>query len=113
MRNNVYAFDADGRDALPLWHVNLGTPMRYSRIPKDAGAQLGQYNVRPFIGITSTPIIDRAARIMYVIAKIAESECPGTDEARPQQTVKVSKDPRHRGHVEGTSGHTGHLANPK
>src|SRR5262245_45082143 len=83
MRNMVYGFDADGNEALPLWQTNLGPPMRYDRIPKDAGALLGQYNIRPFIGVTSTPVIDRAAGRMFVVAKIAGAECLGTDEARP------------------------------
>ena len=51
--------------------------MPYDRIPKDAGAILGQYNIRPYIGITSTPVIDRAKGLMYVVAKIAEPQCPG------------------------------------
>ncbi len=71
MRNNVYAFDADGKDASPLWSRNLGVPMPYDQIPKDAGAMLGQYNIKPFIGITSTPVIDREKKLMYVVAKIS------------------------------------------
>lgn len=67
MRNWVYAFDADGRDAAPLWSIFLGAPMRYDRILKDGGAILAQYNVRPFIGITSTPVIDRGNGRMYVV----------------------------------------------
>ena len=59
MRNMVYAFDADDRRAAPFWQVNLGPPMPYDRIPKDGGALLGQYNIRPYIGVTSTPVIDR------------------------------------------------------
>jgi outer membrane protein assembly factor BamB len=81
MRNMVYAFDADSGDQNPLWKVNLGPAMPYDRIPKDAGAILGQYNIRPFIGITSTPVIDRARGIIYVVAKIAEPQCPGVPEA--------------------------------
>src|SRR5262249_9489431 len=51
------------------------------RIPKDAGALLGQYNIRPYIGITSTPVIDRAKRLIYIVAKIAEPQCPDADVA--------------------------------
>src|SRR5664280_2897840 len=54
MRNMVYAFDAGAAEPSPLWKVSLGAPMPYDRIPKDAGALLGQYNIRPYIGITST-----------------------------------------------------------
>src|SRR5690242_1295368 len=60
MRNIVYAFDTEPGDGTPLWKVSLGMPMAYDRIPKDAAALIGQYNIRPFIGITSTPVIDRA-----------------------------------------------------
>ncbi len=81
MRNMVYAFDAEGGDALPLWQTFLGPPMLFDRIPKDAGAQLGQYNIRPYIGITSTPVIDRDKKLMYVVAKIAEPQCPGAETA--------------------------------
>ncbi len=60
----------------PLWQVNLGPPMLYDRIPKDGGALLGQYNIRPYIGVTSTPVIDREKQVIYVVAKIAEPQCP-------------------------------------
>jgi len=57
--------------------------MPYDRIPKDGGALLGQYNVRPYIGITSTPVIDRERQLIYVVAKIAEPQCPGAEQATP------------------------------
>ena len=81
MRNMVYAFDADAAESSPLWKVSLGAPMPYDRIPKDPGALLGQYNIRPYIGITSTPVIDRAKQLIYVVAKIAEPQCPGAETA--------------------------------
>jgi len=81
MRNWVYAFDADQAQPEPFWKVHLGAPMPYDRIPKDAGALLGQYNIRPYIGISSTPVIDRAAGRIYVIAKIADPPCPGEEAA--------------------------------
>src|SRR5260370_26526373 len=79
MRNAVYAFDADIVQPEPLWHVSLGAPMPYDRIPKDAGALLGQYNIRPYIGVTSTPMIDREKQLIYMVAKNAEPQCPGAD----------------------------------
>jgi outer membrane protein assembly factor BamB len=87
MRNMVYAFDADASEPSPLWQVNLGPPMPYDRIPKDAGALLGQYNIRPYIGIASTPVIDREKQVIYVVAKIAEPQCPGSDAATPSCPV--------------------------
>jgi outer membrane protein assembly factor BamB len=79
MRNMVYAFDAEGCDLSPFWTRPLGSPMPYDRIPKDAGALIGQYNIRPYIGVTSTPVIDRAKQWMYVVAKIADPPCPGVE----------------------------------
>jgi len=81
MRNMVYAYDAEHAEQTPIWSVRLGSPMPYDRIPKDAGAKLGQYNIRPYIGITSTPVIDRERKLMYVVAKIADPPCPGVEEA--------------------------------
>lgn len=81
MRNTVYAFDAEGGKAAPLWKINLGAPMPFNRIPKDPAAILGQYNIRPLIGITSTPVIDRTKQLIYVVAKIAEPPCPSTGPA--------------------------------
>jgi outer membrane protein assembly factor BamB len=79
MRNMVYAFDAEKGDLKPYWTVSLGSSMPYDRIPKDGGALLGQYNIRPYIGITSTPAVDRARGLIYVVAKIAEPPCPGVE----------------------------------
>jgi outer membrane protein assembly factor BamB len=73
MRNNVYAFDADGGEEIPLWKVSLGKPLRYDEIPLDVpGGLLQQYNIRPFIGITSTPVIDPELKRLYVVAKLVE-----------------------------------------
>jgi len=88
MENWVYAFDADGanRDKngvpQPLWSKWLGPPLPVNRIPKDIGAALGKYNIEPFVGITSTPVIDRPLGLMFLVAKIAkigavESDCDG------------------------------------
>jgi outer membrane protein assembly factor BamB len=83
MRNMVYAYDADGLDAAPFWKKSLGGAMPFDRIPKDPGAKLGQYNIRPYIGITSTPVIDRVKGRLYVVAKIAEPACPGFEDSTP------------------------------
>jgi outer membrane protein assembly factor BamB len=72
MENHVYAFDADGEEALPLWDRFLGAPLTVDRVPKDIGAVLGQYNIEPVVGITSTPVIDRDNNTIFVVAKIAD-----------------------------------------
>jgi outer membrane protein assembly factor BamB len=74
MKNNVYAFDADSPDEdSPLWKRNLGKPVPYEWIPFNFGAAIGQFNIRPCIGITSTPVIDAAKRHLWVVAKAIES----------------------------------------
>jgi hypothetical protein len=77
MENFVYAFDADGKnkgsDGLqqPYWSVHLGDPLPVNRIPRDIGAFLGHFNISPYIGITSTPVIDPAKKTIFLAAKIA------------------------------------------
>jgi hypothetical protein len=77
MENWVYAFDADGRldangDREMFWKKPLGPALPSNRIPRDVGAFLGRYNVSPFIGITSTPVIDSNTQTMFLVAKVAE-----------------------------------------
>ncbi len=70
--NSVYAFDADDPNApLPLWQVNLGTPVPSQDICIITGdtnpADCPYYDISPEIGITSTPVIDPIAGIIYVV----------------------------------------------
>jgi hypothetical protein len=76
MKNRVYAFEAPSADSdvqpskFPLWCVGndvLGTPLPYDYFPMDWGV-LG-YNIKPFIGITATPVIDRKRGTIYLTAK--------------------------------------------
>ena len=70
MKNNVYAFDADHEaEDCPLWKRNLGKPVPYQLIPLNWGSLVGQYNIKPFMGITSTPVIDPEGGRMWVVAK--------------------------------------------
>ena len=73
--DSVYAFDADsntGGNSSPLWHASL--------IDTAHGATAGETTVNsvsdlnctdliPQVGITSTPVIDPSANVMYVVAK--------------------------------------------
>jgi len=71
MKNNVYAFDADHpNDDCPLWKRNLGKPVPYKLIPLNWGSLVGQYNIKPFMGITSTPVIDPDGGKMWLTAKV-------------------------------------------
>ncbi|HVZ89429.1 MAG TPA: hypothetical protein VHG72_20880 [Polyangia bacterium] len=57
--NTLYAFDADDATAAaPLWSLNVGP----------SGSNSCD-NLSPEIGITSTPVIDRAAGTIYFISK--------------------------------------------
>ena len=70
--NSVYAFDADNpNDPAPLWQVNLGTPVPSQDICIITGdtnpGDCPYYDISPEIGITSTPVIDPVAGIIYVV----------------------------------------------
>ncbi len=76
--DSLYAFDADsnsGANANPLWQVTLldtahGAASGATTVPSSV---THQGDISPEIGITSTPVIDTAAHIMYVVGKTAES----------------------------------------
>jgi hypothetical protein len=76
MNNSVYAFKAPTSDSdinpspAPLWHVSadiLGSPLAYNYMRMDWGI-LG-HNIKPLIGITATPVIDRQRGTVYVTTK--------------------------------------------
>ena len=79
MTNDVYAFDADssaGVGAGLLWHVNLGTP---AAVPSPyIGNRYGpDHDTTPYVGVTSTPVIDLANGTMYIDA--FTNDVPGQD----------------------------------
>lgn len=60
-KDSVYAFDADADPCQQIWKSSL--------IP--AGSQAvsnGNTEIEPFVGITGTPVIDRSASVLYVVA---------------------------------------------
>ena len=59
--NSVYALDAS--DGSQLWQRNFGTPVTDSY-------KSGDDNVYPVMGILGTPVIDRTAGAMYVVADV-------------------------------------------
>src|SRR6185369_6847942 len=72
--NSVYAFDADdATQVTPVWQVNLGTPVPSQDICIITGdtnpADCPYLDINPEIGITSTPVIEPVAGIIYVVAK--------------------------------------------
>ena len=59
--DSAYAFDADS--GATLWHVSL---LAGGESPSDAVDSCGQ--ISPTIGVTATPVIDRSAGRMYLVA---------------------------------------------
>src|SRR6266581_2613540 len=62
-KNFVYAFDTNS--FAQLWSVNLGDPV-------PAGEVDCQNNISPFVGITSTPVINLQQSTIYIVAKSRE-----------------------------------------
>jgi len=76
MENDLYAFEAPaiGSDIQPspkpLWKIGpevFGEPLRYDYFSMEWGI-LG-HNIKPRIGITSTPVIDRELGTVFITAK--------------------------------------------
>jgi len=65
MHNSVYAFDASGGTTAPLWSINLG--------PSGPTNGFGCTDTIGEVGITSTPVIDPAAGILYAVSKGVEN----------------------------------------
>ena len=66
--DSVYAFDADNYgDGTPLWKTSLLQP---GETPQHGG------NPKPWIGITSTPVIDLNTQTMYVVSAQQGSGAP-------------------------------------
>jgi len=78
--DSVYAFDAYGHPATPLWRTSFlrnGT----TTVPDD-DAQCPF--IEPEIGITSTPVIDAVTGTLYVLARTRESTRPSAARYRQQ-----------------------------
>ncbi len=70
----VYAFDADTK-AAPLWQVSLVDTAHGAATGEHAltsSKTIGCTDMQPFIGITSTPVIDQNSGTIYVEAKSAK-----------------------------------------
>jgi len=64
--NSVYAFDADAVPCQRLWKTTIG-PVGFQPIAAP-NFQITNSDITPFIGITSTPVIDPIKSELYVVA---------------------------------------------
>jgi hypothetical protein len=71
--DSVYAFDATGAPPEPLWQVSL---LGDGETPVDS-EDTESADISPEIGITGTPVIDRIAGVLYVVAKSAKDTPAG------------------------------------
>jgi uncharacterized protein YjdB len=65
--DSVYAFDAD--TGAQLWHVSL---LQTGETPLSGGA------IKPWLGVTSTPVIDRSTGTLYVVSAQTSPASGGT-----------------------------------
>lgn len=76
--DSVYAFDANRPGDPPLWHRNFVDKARGMRVVSED--MVGCPFIRPDVGITSTPVIDRKTGTLYVLARTMIPHSVGDDE---------------------------------
>jgi archaellum component FlaF (FlaF/FlaG flagellin family) len=73
--DSVYAFDADGKNAAPIWKVSFIDPAHGIKPVPIRDLQInGCTSIGPEVGITGTPVIDSASGTIYVLARTKERQ---------------------------------------
>ena len=67
--DSVFAFDAHGQPSAPLWEVSL-LPKGATTVPS---REVQCPFIRPEVGVTPTPVIDRETGTIFVLARTKES----------------------------------------
>jgi hypothetical protein len=67
--DSVYAFDADGRTAAPLWQNSYTSGSSVTTVPSSL---FTCGSLHPEVGITGTPVIDPVRGALYVVVRTAE-----------------------------------------
>ena len=78
--DSVYAFDAYGNPSTPLWQVSFLTDGASTVPERDVQC----FFIRPEVGITSTPVIDRKTGTLYVLARTKKMHLVSTSEYHQQ-----------------------------
>lgn len=78
--DSVYAFDAYGNPATPLWQMSFLTDGA-STIPE---SDVQCFFIRPEVGITSTPVIDIKTGTLYVLARTRKQHALSANEYHQQ-----------------------------
>jgi len=78
--DSIYAFDAYGNPANPLWQVSL-LKQDDSPVP---GGDTACFFITPEVGITSTPVIDIKTGTLYVLARTKKSHLVSLNEYHQQ-----------------------------
>ena len=73
-RDSVYAFDAAGQSSEPLWRVNFLDAAK--GVESLTAREVRCPFITPLVGITSTPVIDADAGVIYVLARTKEHGRP-------------------------------------
>jgi len=72
MNDKVYAFDADSTSPTPLWKADFTSPPAVTPVPI-TDIVPANLNVVGNVGIQSTPVIDRTAGTLYLVARTKEN----------------------------------------